>query len=129
MTYIKSKFRTVFVATLATVGLTMLIPTENASAATATTNISTVPCNNSDYLQVWYHIAGFLPKTQKTCYATAGTFEWNSNYWLDAFSTGNNRVQFKSDGTWQPASPVAKYTYFQFPNHPGGVKWEGIYIQ
>ncbi|MEV6021865.1 hypothetical protein [Streptomyces sp. NPDC052036] len=127
--YTKNEFTTVLVATLATIGLTILIPTENASAATAITNISRVPCTNSDYLPIWWHIAGFPPKTQETRYATAGTFEWDSDDWLDAFSTGNNRIQFKSDGTWQPATPVAKYTYFQFPNHPGGVKWEGICIQ
>ncbi|MEV6537139.1 beta/gamma crystallin domain-containing protein [Streptomyces sp. NPDC051639] len=125
----KNRLTAVLVTTLTMLGLTILVPTESASAATASANISEVPCDSSDYLQVWYHIAGFLPKTQEVCYATAGTFEYDSNYWLDAFSTGNNVVQYKSDGTWQPASLVGKYTYMQFPNHPGGVKWEGIYIR
>ncbi|MEU4928307.1 beta/gamma crystallin domain-containing protein [Streptomyces yokosukanensis] len=40
----------------------------------------------------------------EACFANAGTFDFNlcgpDPCWLDAFSTGNNVVQYESDGNW-----------------------------
>jgi hypothetical protein len=117
-------------AALATVAV-MTVPAGNASAATATASISTVPCNSGDYLQVWWHAGGESPKSRETCFANAGFYAWpapESGSWLDAFSTGNNAVQYASNGRNQPDTPVGKYTYFSFPGHPGGVELEGMKI-
>ncbi|MFG2125999.1 hypothetical protein [Streptomyces sp. NPDC048710] len=131
-----SPLRTRTVSILASLGLLLLIPAGHASAAPAKPNINSVTCHNDDrdneYLQVWWHDTSDEPFEFKDCLANAGTFTYGScttNCWLDAFSTGNNRVEFLSDGRWQPSTPVAKNTYYTFPNHPGGVQLEAIWIE
>ncbi|MDH6139410.1 MULTISPECIES: beta/gamma crystallin domain-containing protein [Kitasatospora] len=129
----KNKIAAAVVATLATVGLA-IAPTGSASAETAKPAISVVPCNSNDYLQVWWHQEYENPRTDETCFANAGTYTFQfpqcsgGPCWLDAFSTGNNVVQYESDRRWQPDNPVGKYTYFTFPNHPGGVELDAMKI-
>lgn len=108
MAHPTSRITAVLVATLATVGLAMVVPAETASAATASPDISAVPCGPSDYLQVWWHNGGDSPRSRETCYANAGleTFGCGLGCWLDALSTGNNVVQYLSDGRFQPSTPA-----------------------
>jgi anaerobic selenocysteine-containing dehydrogenase len=127
MANVKHKITAALVATVATVGLTTATA---GSASAAPADISPVPCGPSDYLQVWWHQGGDNPGTWENCYANAGTMTFTCWYgcWLDAFSTGNNVVQYESDGNWQPSTPVGKNTYFDFPNHPGGVELDALKI-
>jgi hypothetical protein len=108
-----------------------VVPTGNASAATNKPHIDTVPCGPPDYLQVWYHEGNDVPRGETICFANAGTETFDCGpvgCWLDAFSTGANVVQYEADGRWQPDTPVGRYTYFTFPNHPGGVNLQGMKI-
>lgn len=130
MTHLKTKIAAAAIGTMAVAGMTLAAPAM-ASAAPAKPAIDTVPCDNSDYLQVWWHQGNDAPRTNTTCFANAGTFTFPCvivGCWLDAFSTGNNTVEYEADNTWQPSTPVGKYTYFTFPNHPGGVDLEAIQI-
>ena len=133
MAHLKNKITSALVAGLATVGLT-IAPAGFASAATAKPAISTVPCKSNDYLQVWFHQEYENPRAEEICFANAGTYTFQfpqcsgGPCWLDAFSTGNNVVQYESDRNWQPSTPVGKYTYFGFPNHPGGVELDAMKI-
>ena len=132
MAHLKNKIASVLVAGLATIGLT-IAPAGIASAETTKPAIDTVPCNSSGYLQVWWHKEYENPRAEETCFANAGTYTFQASdcsgsCWLDAFSTGNNVVQYESDGNWQPSTPVGKYTYFGFPNHPGGVGLDAMKI-
>ncbi|WP_216586882.1 beta/gamma crystallin domain-containing protein [Streptomyces brasiliscabiei] len=82
--------------------------------------MNTVPCGDrTDYLQAGYHWSK-PNEYHTTCYANAGeALAYGS--WTTWFSTGNNRVQYRADGNWQPSTPVAKWTYYVWDNHPGGV--------
>lgn len=130
VTRLKRKIAVAFAATLAALGLSVVVRAGNASAATANPNMSIVPCDSSDYLQVWWHQGNDSPRSEYTCFANAGTWTFScfGGCWLDAFSTGNNVVQYEADGNWQPSTPVGKYTYFDFPNHAGGVDLDGMKI-
>ncbi|KAF2775112.1 secreted oxidoreductase [Streptomyces sp. OM5714] len=78
-------------------------------------------------MQVTYHNYGYK---YTNCYANAGAaadFGMGTN-WVTRISTGNNRVQWYGDGRWQPATPIAKNTVYQWPNHPGGVRIDAIRI-
>lgn len=124
-----SKLRKAVVSVLAGVGLAMFAPAGYASAATAAPSINSVPCDSGDFVHVWWHTS-FGPG--ETCFANAGETAIcpmpGDTCWLDAISTGNNTVQFEGDGNWQPAAPIGKYTYYNFPNHPGGVNATEIRI-
>ncbi|WP_330461659.1 hypothetical protein OIB37_35260 [Streptomyces sp. NBC_00820] len=131
-----SPLRTRTASVLAVLGLLLLAPAGHTSAAPARPSIDKVTCHyderDNEYLQVWWHESGDDPFEMKSCFANAGTYEWESctgDCWLDAFSTGNNRVEFLSDGRWQPSTPVEKNTYYTFPNHPGGVDFRAIWIE
>lgn len=120
-------------ASLAVAGLATLAIPGSASAAATKPAIDTVPCNNSEYLQVWWHPESGTPKSNETCLANGGTYTFptapNGPDWLDAFSTGNNTVQYETtDGQWLPATPVGKNTYYDFPHYPGGVSFTAIRI-
>lgn len=127
MTQLKSKITTVLITGLAAVGLA-IVPVGIASAAPANPSIDRVPCGRSDFLQVWWHPDNQLPRSVETCFANGGEFTFGHHTWLDAFSTGNNSVQYESDGRWQPATPVGPNTFYTFPNHPGGVEFDAILI-
>ncbi|WP_327064584.1 hypothetical protein OG500_01895 [Kitasatospora sp. NBC_01250] len=134
MAHLKNKTVAALVAVLATAGLA-ITPTGIASAETAKPAIDAVLCNSNDYLQVWFHQENQSPRAEEICFANAGTYSFPDNQqctggpcWLDAFSTGNNVVQYESDNRWQPDNPVGKYTYFTFPNHPGGVELDAMKI-
>ena len=127
MTQLKSKITTVLITGLAAVGLA-IVPAGIASAAPANPSINVVPCGRSDFLQVWWHSEGGSPRSQETCYANVGAASSPAESWLDAFSTGNNSVQYESDGRWQPTTPVGPNTFYTFPNHPGGVDLDAIMI-
>lgn len=83
-----------------------------------------VNCDSDDYLHVWYHDS---TGAHEVCLANGGMRSFLDNAWLDKFSTGNNRVQYHSNG-WEPAEPVEKYTLYEFKNHPGGVRFDSIRI-
>lgn len=88
--------------------------------------MDSVDCTSGDYLRVWYHDED---GAMNDCFANGGEQDFNyGNFYLDFFWTGNNRVQFKSDGRWQPDEPVGPFVHYNFPNHPGGVKLEAIRI-
>ncbi|WP_164386812.1 beta/gamma crystallin domain-containing protein [Streptomyces sp. OM5714] len=101
----------------------------SASFAVATTTqaaaINHVPCSSNDFLQVTMHHYRF---TYTDCFANAGENSIGTDTWVTRISTGNNRVQWHGDGRWQPATPIAKNTVYQWPNHPGGVRIDGIRI-
>lgn len=115
-------------AALAAAGLAMSVPAGSARAEALAPGIDTPSCNGSGYLEVFWHQEN--ASEQETCFANGGTyiFDCPVQCWLDDFSTGNNQVQFESDNTWQPATPVGKYTTYTFPNHPGGVDLDAIKI-
>ncbi|WP_307826682.1 beta/gamma crystallin domain-containing protein [Streptomyces pactum] len=112
------------VAALAAVTLT--VAPQSASA------INTVECNdNSEFLLVdWHNDYGGGWSDYHFCFANAGewSFERPGTQWVDKIWTGNNRVQWYGDGRWQPATPIDKWTTFNWPNHPGGVRIEKIRI-
>ncbi|MCH0568415.1 hypothetical protein I3F60_03935 [Streptomyces sp. MUM 136J] len=100
-----------------------------ASSASA---IDQVDCGlRTDFAKILAHSTG-SQNNQESCFANAGEMRWGRGAyapsWLVQFSTGNNRVQWHGDGRWQPGAPVAKWTVFSFPNHPGGVKIDGLKI-
>ena len=130
MAHLAKKITAALGAALAAVALAV-VPAGSASAAINKPQIDTVPCGPTDYLQVWWHEGNDSPRSQETCFANAGTETFDCGpvgCWLDAFSTGNNVVQYEADGNWQPNNPVGRYTYFDFPNHPGGVNLEAMKI-
>lgn len=114
------------VATVAAAGLLVSAPAVHASAETS---INQVKCGRV-FLRVFWHPDGQTEDTGIGCFANAGTkvISCFEGCWLDHFWTGNNKVQFKSDGRWQPAKPVGKWTHYDFPNHPGGVSFDAIRI-
>lgn len=127
-------------ATLSACGTAAMatIPAHAADDATAST-IHAAPCDGrSDFLKIRLHFTpefslGKANPDQDWCLADAGTFPINDNpiikatggtYWVTQISSGNNRVQFKADGRWQPdnADFIAPNTIYEFPNHPGGAR-------
>ncbi|MFH8407527.1 hypothetical protein ACH4FX_22450 [Streptomyces sp. NPDC018019] len=111
-------------------GLTTLMLTTSLTAITTTeaAAINGVTCGVTDeYLKLTYHYTG--ESSRDLCLANAG--EWDlrgSYYWATRIWTGNNRVQWFGNGRWQPEGGINKWTVFQWPNHPGGVKIEKIRI-
>lgn len=107
---------------------TTLALTASLTAVTATEAfaINTVECGRTDFLRVTYHQAGH--SAQDLCFANAGTMSLPGNSWITRISTGNNRVQWFGDGSWQPDGGINKWTVFTWPNHPGGVSASWIRI-
>ncbi|GGW79606.1 beta/gamma crystallin domain-containing protein [Streptomyces griseoloalbus] len=95
--------------------------------------IDDVECNNiNEYVHVdWHHFYGTGFTTTHQCFANAGeysSFRPGGTNWVDKIWTGNNRVQWYGDGRWQPAAPIGKWTTFDWPNNPGGVRIDAIRI-
>lgn len=89
--------------------------------------IDVVPCGRSDFLTIYIHVTN--NDEFRRCFANAGEVDYTGgSLWLRMIETGNNRVQWYGDGRWQPAEPIGKWTRFTFPNHPGGVRFDGIKI-
>jgi hypothetical protein len=109
-------------AALTTIAVTASI-TIGATGASA---ISDVPCGPSDYLVVSFHngSAGY----GQECLANPGTSSYPNGTWVTRISTGNNRVQWYGDGSWQPSTPIPKNTVYTWPNHPDGVSIQEIKI-
>ncbi|MGI5340891.1 beta/gamma crystallin domain-containing protein [Streptomyces sp. CA-181903] len=86
-----------------------------------------VPCTQDDFLQIDVHpTAG---PTSTRCFANAGFIDYPSgDLWVTRIWTGNNRVQWFGDGRWQPEGGINKWTVFQWPHHPGGVRMNAIRI-
>jgi hypothetical protein len=125
-----SKIAKITLAVLAVAGFVMFIPA-NASAAPAGPAINSVPCGNSQFLEVYWHAENNAPRSNETCLANGGTWEFQCTpgpCWLDEISTGNNRVQYFGDDTWNPASPIGKNTVYTFPHFPGGVEFDAVKI-
>lgn len=127
-----SKTIKVALTVLATVGLTTLLPAGSATAAPARPNMSMVDCTQNDFLWVSYHEQNGDPGDNHLCFANAGevdfTYYCKFKCWLDGFWTGNNVVQYRADGRWQPDGGVGKNTQYGFPHHPGGVELEAMRI-
>ncbi|MBB5958439.1 hypothetical protein FHS29_005047 [Saccharothrix tamanrassetensis] len=115
------KLRKLASAALAAIAVTVAVPGGSAWA------INDVPCNNDGYLRVTLHVYG--QPDQDSCYANAGFYNPGlGRFWITRIWTGNNRVQWYGDGRWQPEHPIDRWTSFTWPNHPGGVRMEGIRI-
>ncbi|MEV4807338.1 beta/gamma crystallin domain-containing protein [Nonomuraea sp. NPDC049421] len=112
-------------ATLASVAVTASLAVAFPTAAYA---INEVPCGDrTDLVRVTIHTS--ISSSRDYCYANAGEDRYDLNvWWVTRISTGNNRVQWYGDGRWQPAQPIPKWTVFTWPNHPGGVRIQGIRI-
>ncbi|MEO3892723.1 beta/gamma crystallin domain-containing protein [Nonomuraea sp. B5E05] len=112
-------------ATLASVAMTASLAVALPTAAYA---INEVPCaGRTDLVRATIHASG--DSSANYCYANAGTEMYVQDvWWVTVISTGNNRVQWYGDGRWQPAQPIPKWTVFTWPNHPGGVRIQGIRI-
>ncbi|MBZ3901873.1 hypothetical protein [Streptomyces griseiscabiei] len=119
----------VVLAALTTVLAAASLTVGTASQASA---INEVPCTRPDFTTLWGTTDSLDPNPDwKVCYANAGETEVNpasGKDYLQAFNTGNNRVQWHGDGRWQPNAPVEKWTRFEFPNHPGGVHIDKLKI-
>lgn len=113
--------------------LTALAAAVSLTVATApqASAINMVDCGlREDYLKIYAHdmVGG---NNREWCYANAGTTTWTGGYlpaWLVHLSSGNNVVQWHGDGRWQPDAPIGKWTLYTFPNHPGGVRIDGLRI-
>jgi len=91
--------------------------------------IDQVPCNNNEFVRIEIHHSLWPPRETYWCFANGGEVTWSSSqWWVTQIWTGNNRVQWFGDGRWQPAQPINKWTVFGWPNHPGGVRINGIRI-
>lgn len=95
-------------------------------AAEASTAINKVECGRNDFLRLTVHRTNSA--NFDICFANAGEYGFYEEHWVTRISTGNNRVQWLGDGYWQPNSPIAKWTVFGYPNHPGGVRINKIKI-
>lgn len=109
-----SKTTRAAVATLAAVGLALIVPAATAQASVARPGISEVPCGPSDYLQVWWDLGG-SSHHYEACYANAGGPSCFPNYEdprLADITTGNNRVQFDSQNSsvMGPNPPLDRWT-------------------
>jgi hypothetical protein len=117
--------KSVAVAAAAAAALAVGLPATQASA------IDKVDCNyRTDFTQITGHGKVGTPE-QTWCFANAGATTWSGGYginWLTSIQTGNNVVQWHGDGRWQPDAPIDKWTTYIFPNHPGGVSVDGIFI-
>lgn len=112
-------------AALATAALSVAIPAGTAFA------INPVDCGIRDYLHITVHATD--GGSYDECFANAGVYnirDYNgSAEWITYIWTGNNRVQWHGDGRWQPDSgPIDKWTSFNWPNNPGGVRIDQIQI-
>ncbi|MBH5336171.1 hypothetical protein IHE55_15805 [Streptomyces pactum] len=107
-------------------------------AAAATLTVATTPqasaidavrCVSDEFVRVTAHLGG-TELDEDFCFANAGQRHVGGvqGYWATRIWTGNNRVQWYGDGRWQPAEPIGKNTVFTWPNHPGGVRIDGIRI-
>ena len=95
--------------------------------ATSAFAINEGTCSRSDFLQITIHRPG--ENSEMRCYANAGEANLiSTNWWVTRISTGNNRVQWLGDGSWQPASGINKWTVMTWPNHPGGVSIDKVRI-
>gem|GEM_PF-1229974 len=88
--------------------------------------IDQVPCSSDEFVRVRMHFEN--QKDREYCYANGGEEIWNGRWWVTQIWTGNNRVQWFGDSRWQPSQPINKWTLFRWPNHPGGVRINGIRI-
>ncbi|WP_033294957.1 hypothetical protein [Amycolatopsis jejuensis] len=125
-----SKLKRSAVVTIAAAALMGIGPIATADASTL---ISEIPCNSSEYTKISVHSA--RDGRREYCYANGGEMNLprspllpTMTWWLHEIHTGNNRVQWFGDGRWQPSNPIGKNTTYTFPNHPGGVKIEKIRI-
>lgn len=112
----------------ASIALMGVMPVAGAEAA-APLPINPVPCGRNDFLQLQVHL--WNSGHQLLCYANGGETNLPNavgGWWLTEIKTGNNRVQWFGDGRWQPASAINKWTTYNFPNNPGGVRIERIRI-
>ncbi|MEV5754908.1 beta/gamma crystallin domain-containing protein [Actinoallomurus sp. NPDC052308] len=77
--------------------------------------ISQVPCNSSDYLQIWFHDGS---GSATACYANAGlTYIWGNNtVWIDKVSTGNNNVVIHDDNGTDVY--ISRNNIVTYPNRP-----------
>jgi len=105
----------------------LILAPQSASA------IDMVECNGiSEYVHMDMHYNyNFGWSVTRPCFANSGehSFEVSGRtYWVDEIWTGNNRVQWYGDGKWQPETPIGKWTTFNWPNYPGGVRIDKIRI-
>ncbi|MDX2680421.1 beta/gamma crystallin domain-containing protein [Streptomyces soliscabiei] len=108
----------VVLSALTTVMAAASLTIGTASQASA---MNSVACGDrTDFLKVGYHWT-HANEYFTMCYANAGEASAYTD-WTGWFDTGNNRVQYLADGNWQPGTPVAKWTYYVWGNHPGGVR-------
>ncbi|MER5492071.1 beta/gamma crystallin domain-containing protein [Streptomyces sp. NPDC002490] len=112
-------------ATVAAVSLTAVSVPQAAA-------INRVDCGTrEDFAKVYGHVAPF-GSDRNSCWANGGSEQWswqNSPVdWMKWLKTGNNVVQWHGDGRWQPNAAIGKWTTYSFPNHPGGVRIDGIRI-
>ncbi|MEV7010628.1 beta/gamma crystallin domain-containing protein [Streptosporangium sp. NPDC051022] len=116
----KQVFLTALTSVLATSVLAVTAPAAHA--------ITPLACGNrTDLLKVTYHTS--THGKRDLCFANAGTATFGGDTWLHEIKTGNNRVQWFGDGKWQPAYIIDKWTTYSFPNHPGGVRMDKIWIE
>jgi hypothetical protein len=109
-----SKISRMAIATLAAVGLALVVPAAAEAAPAHTPGwADEVPCGPSDYLQVWWNVTGD-GHHYEACYANQGMACFiNSDYpQLDDITTGNNEVQWETlnGTTWSPNPPLGKWT-------------------
>ncbi len=122
----KRNIKRLTLTALATIALFGTVPAGTAAAA------NEVACDNNrnDFLMVYVHWAE--GPNRPYCFANGGEIDmkdyWGRSAWMVRFWTGNNRVQWYGDGRWQPNAPVEKWTQYEFPNHPGGVKIQSLAI-
>lgn len=112
---------------MATLTSTAIVAAILGLMAPSASAIDVVQCNSNDYLRVTEHTTGMQAGNE--CFANGGGGgDNNLNEWVTEIWTGNNNVQYLSDGRWQPDQPIPKWTLYTWPNHPGGVSYEGIRI-
>lgn len=103
--------RSVTVAAVATMGVTMAMPTGNAFA------IDHVECRGGEnFLKVWSHLDG---RSSVDCYANKGRTNFGS-WWVDRISTGNNDlIYYDVNGD---SVRINRWTDITFPSRPPKVK-------
>jgi hypothetical protein len=122
---LNQKLKKLAATALATFAITAAIP-----AGSALAEIGKVNCGNREYLRVEYHYT--TGEAHTDCFANAGAWniydQFGLTVWVTEIWTGNNRVKWFGDGSWQPSNPIGKYTSFTWSNNPGGVKLDQIRI-
>ena len=107
-------------AILAVVGLAIVVPVDNASAATVSPSINTVTCDHSDYTAIGWGVEG--APTEFTCFANAGVVALDCGgkpCVLHYLWAGNNRVSYRhQDGNVITWMTVEKYDY----------RWPGVEV-